>query len=590
MAKKPPGGKKASQSPNYQDKRRAVGFQPPAVQGETGLPRGFGWMGLILRYPVLSLVALIVAVYARTLPYGFTELDDSIFIREIADYHRQWSNFFTSFRRGVFHETNDVYYRPLLLNSFLINYQLAGENITTWRVVNIVFHCIATLLLFRLFKRLSISQSAAFFLSAVFAVHPALAQAVVWIPGRNDSLLAIFVIGFILLSQRYVESGRFRFLGAQAVLSVAALFTKETAVFAFPAAWLLLVFWHQQKLFSRPMIALSFSWVVALGLWLGIRHFATLNHRHFTLTDMVATLLDRLPALVQYLGKALLPIHLGVFPTQQDTPMGYGLAALLLLVLLLIFSMRHGSLPVLKLWTGAGWYLLFFVPALLVPPSFNDQDFEHRLYLPIVGVLLVLSETILIRNRLPAATRFGLGLLSLGILAGLNLHRQPDFKDPITYWTAAVTNSPRSAYANMMLGARLDTTDSVRADSLIRLAFRQDSSQKYINYYMGMLLQSSDSVLASEPYFLRELKKSDFSNCYFHLARVAFEKNDKKQAIVWLEEFLRRVPDDPQANHNLMLLYWETGDYKRLRYQVERIRVLGLSVPAEITQALSGGA
>ena len=64
----------------------------------------------------------------------------------------------------------------------------------------------------------------------IFAVHPALNQAVAWIPGRNDSLLALFVLASALAFVRYVENRNWQWLGAYLALSLAALLTKESAV------------------------------------------------------------------------------------------------------------------------------------------------------------------------------------------------------------------------------------------------------------------------------------------------------------------------------------------------------------------------
>jgi hypothetical protein len=41
--------------------------------------------------------------------------------------------------------------------------------------------------------------------------------------------------------------------------------------------------------------------------------------------------------------------------------------------------------------TGLAIYVLF-IPALMVPASLNDQDFEHRAYLPFFGILLTLAK------------------------------------------------------------------------------------------------------------------------------------------------------------------------------------------------------
>src|SRR5215467_12359731 len=67
----------------------------------------------LLEYPILFLILAVVIVYYPSLKLGYTELDDSIFIKEQSDYNKDWSNLVTSFQRGVFNPTNDVYYRPL---------------------------------------------------------------------------------------------------------------------------------------------------------------------------------------------------------------------------------------------------------------------------------------------------------------------------------------------------------------------------------------------------------------------------------------------------------------------------------------------
>ncbi len=113
-----------------------------------------------------------------SLAFDYTELDDSIFIKETSAYNKDISNLATSFHRGVFNPTEDVYYRPLLLDSFILNYQMSGENIKGWHVVNVLLHLISVLLLFVLLKKIGIEELSAFLLTLIFAVHPMLSQAV----------------------------------------------------------------------------------------------------------------------------------------------------------------------------------------------------------------------------------------------------------------------------------------------------------------------------------------------------------------------------------------------------------------------------
>jgi hypothetical protein len=44
---------------------------------------------------------------------------------------------------------------------------------------------------------------------------------------------------------------------------------------------------------------------------------------------------------------------------------------------------------------GLAWFVIFIGPFLLVPPNVNDQLFEHRLYLPMIGLMIVLGHAFL---------------------------------------------------------------------------------------------------------------------------------------------------------------------------------------------------
>lgn len=542
---------------------------------------------LSLRYAVPLLITAVLMVYLPTLRLGFTELDDSIFIKEQKAYNQDLSNLITSFKRGVFNPTEDVYYRPLLLNSFILNYQISGEDISGWHLVNVLLHLAAVLLLFYLLRKIGLNEVSTLLLTLFFAIHPVLSQAVAWIPGRNDTLLAIFTFGFLLSVFKYVEENKIGWLLLQGMLLLCALFTKETAVFAAPVAWVLLVLMKDQKVFSPRMWFMYVTWLAGGLIWFYIRSEATLKNEQLQAADMLTTLPTRLIVLIQYLGKILLPVKLSVFPILQDTSNVYGFIALALLAAVFFFT-RNRNWKVIG--AGLAVYLLFFIPALLVPASLNDQDFEHRTYLPMMGMLIVLSETVLLRNKLSQSVLLLCGLAVCVVLSIMNVNHQNNFKDPVTFWTAAVNTSPHSAYANMMLGARIDKVDRQRSEELIRKSYELDSTEKYINYYMGVMLQEHDSVLASESYFQKEIRKSDYYMCYFHLARVAFEKGDKLSAISQLETFLDRAPADPQANNNLLLLYLDTKQNDKARELVQRMKSFGMEVPPAIEQQLNAAA
>jgi protein O-mannosyl-transferase len=559
--------KQAAQQPNKKVRSNAPGTSVK--------PEGFS-----IPYPLLWLAAAVVIVYLPTLYFGLTELDDSIFIREFHDYNENLQNLVTSFHRGLFDPLKDPYYRPLFMDSMIINYQWSdhGQNVVSYHIINVLLHIGSVLLLYKLFLKLNIKEIHAFILCLVFAVHPVLSQNVAWIPGRNDTLLAIFILSFLLSSIDYSNTRRSKSLLLSALFLILAFFTKETAVFAAPVAFVLLVFVLHRKWLGKNNLIQYCLWLGCFLLWYFVRAGATIQ-TNITAAQIVHDFIPRLPLFIQYIGKVFLPFNLSVFPIQQDTVYYYGIAAIVLLIAIVVLGRQKNIKTILS---GLIIFILFLLPVLFVPNNLNEQSFEHRLYLPIIGILLLLPQTILFRNKFTDKQLLIGGIAAAALLAILNYNHQKNFADPVSFWTAASETSPHSAYALMMLAAR--TENQQESFKLFRKAYELNPKEKYLNFYYGVMLQKQDSVQQSEPYLLKEKNTSGYYECDFYLARVAMERKDFAGAINYLQAYLKTDKNNQIANNNLLLLYIDTRQPEKAKEQVKKMQSSGLEVPQQILQ------
>jgi tetratricopeptide (TPR) repeat protein len=320
--------------------------------------------------------------------------------------------------------------------------------------------------------------------------------------------------------------------------------------------------------------------MVGIGLYLFVRSTATLKSNGIVASQIVNDFTHRLPLIVQYMGKIFLPLNLSVFPILQDTVYYFGITAVILLAVIIYFTKE-------KKWNyyiaGFGIFIVFLLPVLFVPNALNEQTFEHRLYLPLTGILLMLSQTSLFKNNLSDRNLTYYFLVVIGLFGVINYAHQKHFKDALSFWDQAYETSPNSAYATMMYGARVE--DKRAGYALMRKAYTLNPNEKYLNYYYGMMLQNQDSLLQSEPYFLKEKKNSGYYECDFYLAKVAFYKKNFADAATYLESYIKVDKKNEMANNNLLLLYKnEFKDKPKAQIQVKRMQENGIIVSPEVQQ------
>jgi uncharacterized membrane protein len=115
------------------------------------------------------------------------------------------------------------YYRPLFQYWLLLNYSLFGPEPLWWHVTTVLLHSTATVLVYILAKQILRDLTAAGFAALIFGLHPIHAEAVAWVSGLTEPLLAIFLLSSLICHLR--SHGKISVL-----LYFLALLAKESAV------------------------------------------------------------------------------------------------------------------------------------------------------------------------------------------------------------------------------------------------------------------------------------------------------------------------------------------------------------------------
>src|SRR5688572_26165084 len=85
----------------------------------------------------LTLFTVAFLLFSKSLFYGFSPMDENWLITGNTLFLSDWSNLVNSFKLNL----QNIYFRPLLMDTFLINYKLAGLDPFIYHLSNILFHC-----------------------------------------------------------------------------------------------------------------------------------------------------------------------------------------------------------------------------------------------------------------------------------------------------------------------------------------------------------------------------------------------------------------------------------------------------------------
>ncbi len=536
--------------------------------------------------PYFWIILSVFLIYIRTIFFGFTYLDDKDLIVDNFGFISDLSNIPAAFMTRVFPKLLAPYYRPILVVSFMLNAAIAGVAPFLYHATNIILHAAVCCLVFRLLTRLGSGSLSSFFLSLVFAIHPVLAQAVAWIPGRNDSLLALFTLASFISFLNYLDKRRPSDYVLHLVFFILALFTKETAVMLVILCGLYAVVIAKGKASKSEQRAFVWAWACAIGGWALLRHIALRGSFESSADGLAGALWASAPAVVQYIGKIFIPCNLSVFPTIRDTAFLYGIVTI---IALLVAFRRTAKARWPFVIFGLVWFFLFLAPSLVRPSSSFVHDFqEHRLYLPSIGIIIALSATTIFSALSWRRKEMIIGIVILAALTAVNIRHTGNFRDRLAFWENAVETSPHSPITRLNAASAFfdaGLLDRAEQEYTAVIAIDRVSSPAYAG--LGHVYMARGRLKAAELQFKKAIAayRANYP-AYVSLGVVYYRQGRHAEAAAMWLEALRYDPGNKDALRNMAILCAEEKDYKAARFYVTRLRQAGAEPPPEFLKTI----
>jgi hypothetical protein len=280
--------------------------------------------GAHLHWLIAGLVLLLVAVtfyaYAPTL-FNFFCGDDYIHVewlkRAVHEPSLVWKNFYTTW----LDDKCSLYYRPLISVFNYCDYLVWGENGLGFRITNIAFLLAASLFLGAIVSELADRKNEeskvafqkwgvlAAFLFALFPLHP---EAVAWITGRVDSVVAAFYLASVWCYIRWRNTLLNRWLILTGFTMILALLSKEMGL-SLPLAYFfyeLVYTRNPKKAPKQVMLANGFFWLL-LAAYFAMRQLflGSMVGGWDSSLSVGADLQKQLSVWITGLEKMLLPIN-----------------------------------------------------------------------------------------------------------------------------------------------------------------------------------------------------------------------------------------------------------------------------------------
>jgi tetratricopeptide (TPR) repeat protein len=495
--------------------------------------------------------------------------------------------------------------RYLSYLSFALNYRLNGLNVTGYHYVNLFVHICTSLLVYFFmmltFRTPYLRNSAirdyakhiALFTALLFVCHPLQTQAVTYIWQRVTSLCAMFyllsLVAYIkwrLAHQLTVDSSQLTGNGKQggrrllyALSIISAVLAMKTKEIAFMLPVMLTLY---ELIFFKGEMKKRILYLIPFLLTMLIIPLTTISGVQVENLDDLLKGGTKLPrgeyliaqfrVLVTYLRLVLLPVNQNL---DYDYPRYYSffnmevftsfafLVALFGLSIYILFRYRASAPHTRLISFGILWFFINLLLESSLIPLYN-VIFEHRMYLPSVGVFLAFITIIfMVKDR----WRINSGVITVVLaviiimLCGATYARNSAWKDELTLWTDVVGKSPGRSTGHNNLGYAYESQGDIdRAIEQYLMSIELDpaNSQAYNN--LGNAYKSKGLLDSAIEQYLTAIKiNPNNPHFYNNLGVVYTFKGLVDKAIQQYLIAIKIHPKLPHFYNNLGIAYTYKG-------------------------------
>lgn len=506
------------------------------------------------------------------------------------------------------------YYRPLTTVSFLIDRLIWGLRPFGFHLTNTVLHGGVAVALMYLLISLGVRKKVAFVMSLLFAVHPLQTEAVVYMNSRGDSLYALLLILALICFVKVLHQSSQLFLNGTtwqfrlntrrwAILTVfffcLSILAKEIAVAGVGLMVVLFIkeeieknvslsrVWIKQK---WSVLTLFFSTAVLAG-YLGLR-LTVLNFQDFTnfygaqntyTSSLAIRLFTFCRAFLNYWQLIIVPYPLHMersLPLVTSFTSPWVLAAGGLVILILLIGVwEWGCCHSIWVLFGLSWLLILLGPVSGIVPI-NGLIYEHWLYLPIVGTLLIaygfllaLFSFIKLQQKhflVKFLNAFSVFLVGVYIL--LTLRQNWIWRSPLSFYPYTLQYTESARIQNNLAMAYDENGDHAAAIQHYLRAIAVGDDYPQTHYNLAQTYVQINKPAEAEQQYLRTLQmNSDFDLAYPALARLYFEHGEYVAALNMIEVISRKYPQQGEfvlAKSQILWVMGKPAEAKQLWQQL----------------------
>jgi tetratricopeptide (TPR) repeat protein len=445
----------------------------------------------------------------------------------------------------------------------MVDYSLWKLNPTGYHFTNVFLHILAALCLFWLLRFVFGDALQSFVASLFFVIHPIHTEAVSYISGRSDPLVASFMfLTFIFYLKASGGQGA-RNLFLMAASYCGALLSKEYSL-VLPALILYYCLTFKKRALGREFYLLSIMALAVLVLRLTVLKFASPNA---ALLASPTTLGQRLPgffaAIAHYLRLLVAPFGLhmeygGPLFRWTDASVLAGIAFTAVAAVAALKNKEKNKL----VFFSIGWFFIALLPVSHLYPI-NAYMAEHWLYIPSVGFFLLAAQlltSITGKKELKAFAYILVACLCV-FYSVLTIRQNTTWKEPIPFYERTIRYAPESPRLLVNLGGLY--SDAKRYDEAIALYKKAVAINPLIattHYNLGLAYyetRRTDEAISSFRRAL-ELNPKDAA-AYNSLGQVYSEQGEKEKAITYFKKALEVDPDFVSAMINMGVAYAAMG-------------------------------